>query len=59
MNKNILAHLNHLGKKADSILKPVATTYKPLSPFRTNKVQKINEQKEKVFGFDLTKLAKK
>ena len=59
MNKNILAHLNHLGRKADSILKPVVTTYKPVSPFQTNKVKKINEQKENICGFDLSKLAKK
>lgn len=59
MNKNILAHLNHLGRKAESIAKPVVASYKPLSPFKTNKVQKLVEQKEQMFGFNLSKIAKK
>jgi hypothetical protein len=53
MNKAILAHLNNLCEKAEKLHTHKISTYKPLSPFATNKVKKIEE---KVLGFKLNNL---
>lgn len=44
MNKAILSHLNHLAAKADRNNPEIAVNYKPLSPFKTNKIKRIDEQ---------------
>jgi len=44
MNKIILAHLNHLVEKANSNNTAKWAKYKPISPFKTNKIQRIDEQ---------------
>ena len=44
MNKTILAHLNHLSAKADQTHPNIWANYKPVSPFKTNKMQRINEK---------------
>jgi len=44
MNPVILAHLNNLCLKATQNTAGTNTYYKPVSPFCTNKVQKINEE---------------
>lgn len=53
MNKAILAHLTSLCEKAEKLHTHKISTYKPLSPFCTSKVKKIDE---KVVGFNLSNL---
>lgn len=43
MNKPILAHLNHLAAKANKSHPDIWVNYKPLSPFKTNKIKRIDE----------------
>jgi hypothetical protein len=59
MNKAILSHLNNLSKAADKIHQPTVAGYKPVSPFKTNKVQKIQEAVSHDVGFKLSDILQK
>lgn len=54
MNKTVLAHLKHLSQKADKTYKPSVAGYKPVSPFKTNKMVKIVENTTPSMGFKLS-----
>lgn len=54
MNKTVLSHLKYLSQKADNTYKPSIMGYKPVSPFKTNKMVKIVEDKAPSIGFNLS-----
>jgi len=59
MNKAVLSHLNNLSKRAEKIHQPNVAQYKPFSPFRTNTVQKIEENVSPSIGFKLSDILNK
>lgn len=44
MNKTVLAHLHNLSEKASKGMTSSWANYKPVSPFKTNKIKRIDEK---------------
>jgi hypothetical protein len=58
MNNIILAHLNNLAEKADKKQNATWANYKPVSPFKTNKIKRIDENITEVYAKHMKNLLK-